>query len=148
MVLVLVVGLLLGGIARMQRQARERERLVAELAREHVYVDHAEPTLLCLVLMKVLSTHSRDAESRCSEWIGPGWFSYPKGFNAGRLKEDQVPLVVGRLKQLGTVWEVTYTDPSLKGLKSFYIDRVPYGQLGPEGSTCTFKRHPSSVSGE
>jgi hypothetical protein len=138
---VLVMGLIFGWVARLQRQAREREVLVAELARERIYVNSPEPTALCLFLMKVLSTGSVRVTDRCSKWLGPGWFSYPKGFNAGRMKAEQVPAVVERLRGLGTVWEVEYTQPSLLGLRLFYIDRVPYQHLGPERSTCIVKRH-------
>jgi hypothetical protein len=141
---VLVLGLLFGWAARMQRQAREREVLVAELARERIYVNTADPTYLCLVAMKVLSTDSEAAKVRCSRWIGPGWFSLPGGFNAGRLPEDRVPSVVERVGRLGAVWEVEYTRPPLTGLRLFYVDRVPYGQLGPEGETCRVTSHGSS----
>jgi hypothetical protein len=135
-----------GWIARMQRQAREQEIFLTELARDRIIVNHLEPTLLCLILMKVLATHSRDVEARCARWLGPGWFSRPKGFNARRLREEQVASVVERLRRLGTVWEVTYTCPSLAGLKLFYIDRVPYNNLGPDGSTCVIKQHPKTLA--
>lgn len=68
-----------------------------DLARDRIIVNHPEPTLVCLVLMKVLGTDSRDAEKRCARWLGPGWFSRPRGFIAGRLKEEQIPSVVDRL---------------------------------------------------
>src|SRR5262249_45788388 len=51
---VLLLGLVFGWLARMHRQAVEREALVAELARDRVIVNSREPTLLCLVLSKLL----------------------------------------------------------------------------------------------
>lgn len=103
LILVLVLGLVFGWLARMRRQARDQERFIAELARDRIIVNHPEPTYLCLFLMKVLSTESRATEVRCSGWLGPGWFSRPRGFNAGRLRDEQVPRVVERLGRLGTV---------------------------------------------
>src|SRR5258706_15746372 len=50
---VLLLGLVFGWLARMQRQAVEREAVVAELARDRVGVITREPTLLCLVLTKL-----------------------------------------------------------------------------------------------
>ena len=67
----------------------------------------------------------------------------PRGFNAGRLREERVASVVERLRRLGTVWEVTYTSPSIAGLKLFYIDKVPYNSLGPDGRTCIIRQHPT-----
>jgi hypothetical protein len=139
---VLVLGLILGGIARKQRQITEREFLIADVSRDHIVVNWTEPTYLCLFLMKVLSTSPRGVEASCSKWLGPGWFSNPKGFNAGHLKDDQTHSVVKRLSRLGTVWEITYTQPTLTGLKLFFIDKVPYHALGPQAATCEIKRCP------
>jgi len=141
-VAVLVLGLILGGIARKQRQIAKREFLIADLLRDHIIVNRAEPTYLCLFLMKVFSTISRGVEARCSKWLGPGWLSNPRGFNAGHLKDEQTQSVVERLSWLGTVWEVKYTQPTLTGLKLFFIDQVPYHALGPQADTCEIKRYP------
>jgi hypothetical protein len=141
---VLLLGLLFGWIARMQRQARERESLVAELAHDGIHVNSTDPTLLCLILMKVLATNSRDVEARCGKWIGPGWFYCLKGFNAGHLKDERVPRVVERLHRLGDVHEVQFRGGSLDGLRLFYIGKIPYYQLGPERDTCMFKAYPAS----
>lgn len=92
--------------------------------------------------MKVLATDSHNAEARCSRWIGPGWFSRPLGFNAGRLKEAKVPHLVERLRRLGTVYEVEFHSASLNGLRLFYIDKIPYENLGPDRDTCTFRKFP------
>jgi len=140
---VLVLGLLFGWVARMERQVRAREALVAELARERIYVGDHEPTYLCLIMMKVLDTHSRDVERRCGKWIGPGWLYVPNGFNAGHLKDEKVPHVVERLQRLGDVHEVQYQGGSLDGLRLFYIGKIRYRDLGPERDTCTFKTYPS-----
>ena len=98
---VLVLGLVFGGIARMERQVRAREALVAELARDGIVVVDHQPTYLCLIMMKVLSTHSRDVEARCGQWIGPGWFYYPRSFNAGHLKDEKVARVVELIETTG-----------------------------------------------
>lgn len=148
MILILLLGLAFGWLAHMQRQVREQKRFIAELARDRIRVNHAEPTVLCLFLMKVLGTDSRETERRCARWLGPGWFSRPRGFNAGRLEEERVASVVERLSRLGTVWEITFTSPSLAGLKLFAIDRVLYNNLGTDGKTCIIKRHPAATARE
>ncbi len=140
---VLVLGLVFGGIARMERQVRAREALVAELARDGIVVVDHQPTYLCLIMMKVLSTHSRDVEARCGDWIGPGWFYFPRNFNAGNLKDEKVPRVVERLQKLGEVHEVQYHGGSLDGLRLFYIGKIPFRDLGPHRDTCTIKAYPS-----
>ena len=50
---VLLLGLIFGWLARMQREAVQREAVVAELARDRIVVNSREPTLLCLVLTKL-----------------------------------------------------------------------------------------------
>jgi hypothetical protein len=144
---VLLLGLFFGWLARMQRQAVEREAVVAELARDRVIVNRREPTLLCLVLSKLLRERTilPDTPARFSRWVNPGWFSRPVGFNAGRrLRDEEVPRVVERLQRLGDVHEVQFRGSSLNGLRLFYIDKVPYYQLGPERDTCTFKTYTTS----
>jgi hypothetical protein len=140
---VLLLGLVFGGIARMERKVSAREALVAELARDHLVVVDHEPTYLCLIMMKVLATHSRDVEARCGKWIGPGWFYFPRNFNAGRLPDEKVPSVVERLQKLGEVHEVQYHGGSLDGLRLFYIGKIPFRDLGPHRDTCTIKAYPS-----
>jgi hypothetical protein len=147
MVSVLVTGMVFGWLARVQRQGREVAGLVSDLSRERVIVNSREPTLLCRVAMKVLSANDRDVEARLGGWIGPWWFSRPVGFNAGRLPEGKVPRLVERLQRLGTVHEVHYHAASLDGLRLFYIGKVPYGQLGPDGRTCTFRTFPAPGAG-
>jgi hypothetical protein len=145
--IVLFLGLVFGWIARMQRQAVEREAVVAELARDHIRVNSREPNLLCLVLSKLLRepTILPDTPARLSKWLSPGGFSRPVGFNAGRrLRDEEVPRVVERLQRLGDVHEVQFRGDSLNGLRLFYIDKVPYGRLGAERDTCTFKVYPVS----
>jgi len=138
---VLVFGVALGYLVRLKQRAADWDALVAELARDRVVVNSHEPTLLCLVLMKVFSTSSVNTASRCSKWLGRGWFLRPVGFNAGRLQEDQVPHIVERLQRLGTVHEVHFWRGSLKGLRLFYIQKI--GSIGPERQNCTFKEHPT-----
>jgi hypothetical protein len=140
--MILVLALVFGGIAHMQRQASERERFVAELARDRILVNHSEPTSVGLFITWVLRTNGRDAQKRCGRWLSPGWFGAPRGFNAGRLADEKVPGVVERLKRLGVVWEVTFTQPPDTGLKLFYIDKLRGWSLGPQKSTCTFRRYP------
>jgi hypothetical protein len=141
---VLLFGLFFGWIARMHRQAVEREAVVAELARDRILVNSREPTLPCLVLAKLL--HERtilpDTAARFSKWLSPGWFSRPRGFNAGRrFRDDEIPRLVAVMQRLGDVHEVRFQGGSLNGLRLFYIGKVPYGELGPERGTCTFKAH-------
>jgi hypothetical protein len=143
---VLLLGLVLGWLARMQRQAVEREAVVAELARDRVGVNSREPTLLCLVLTKLRGSRNilPETPAKFERWLSPGWFSRPVGFNAGRLRAEDIPRVVERLQRLGDVHEVEFHGGSLNGLRLFYIDKVPYGHLGPERATCTFKAYPAS----
>src|SRR5262249_837011 len=94
--------------------------------------------------MKVLSTDSRNAEKKLSRWLGPGWFSHPVGFNAGRISDDKAKPIVEKLRPLGTVHEVVYKTPSLAGLRLFYVDRIPYRRLGVPKSECTYKTYPPS----
>jgi hypothetical protein len=142
---VLLLGLVFGWLAGMQRQAVEREALVAELARDRVIVNSREPALLGLFLSKLLRERTilPDTPARFSKWLSPGWFSRPVGFNAGRrLRNEDVPRLVERLRRLGDVHEVQFRGGSLNGLRLFYINKVPYSQLGPERDTCTFKAYP------
>jgi hypothetical protein len=143
---VLVLGLVFGWLAHMQRQAMERESLVAELASDRVIVNRREPTLLCLVLSKLLGERTilPDTPARFSKWLGPGWFSRPVGFNAGRrLRDEDVPRLVERLRRLGDVYEVQVRGGSLDGLRLFSINNVPsYSQPEPEPYTCTFRAYP------
>ncbi len=141
---VLLLGLFFGWIARVERKGRERAAIVNELAGVGVRVNSHEPTCLCLLTMKVLSTDNIDAEARLRGWVAPWWLNRPVGFNAGRLKEGRVPHVVQPLSRLGTVIEVHFHGGSLNGLRLFYIGKVPYGRLGPARETCTFTVHPSS----
>jgi hypothetical protein len=145
--LILFLGLIFGWLARVQRQAVEREAVVDDLARERVRVNSREPTLLCLVLAKLLRERTilPDTPARFNQWLSPGWFSRPVGFNAGRrLRDEEIPRVVEKLQRLGDVREVQFRGGSLNGLRLFYIGKVPYYELGPERDTCTFKAYPSS----
>ncbi len=146
---VLVLGLLFGWLARMRREALEREAVVAELARDHIIVNSRAPTLLCLVLTKLRGSRNvlPETPAKFEKWLSPGWFSRPTGFNAGRqLWDDDVPRVVDRLQRLGQVHEVQFPGGSLNGLRLFFIDEVPYGRLGPERDTCTIKSYPTSAA--
>ena len=143
---VLLSGLVFGWLARMQREAVEREAVVAELARDRIGVNSREPTLLCLVLTKLRGSRNilPETPARFERWLSPGWFSRPVGFNAGRLRDEDVPRVVERLQRLGDVHEVEFHGGSLNGLRLFYIGKIPYGRLGPESDTCTFKAYPGT----
>lgn len=145
-VAVLLLGLSFGWLARMRHEAVEREAVVAAVARERVGVNHREPTLLCLVLTKLRGAREilPETPDKFRNWLSPGWFSRPLGFNASRLPEDRVPHVVALLKRLGDVHEVRFHGGSADGVKLFYIDKIPYGQLGEERETCTFKVYPAS----
>jgi hypothetical protein len=144
--IVLFLGLVFGWLARLQRQALEREAVVAEMAHDRIIVNSREPTLLCLVLTKLRGSRNilPETPAKFEKWLSPGWFSRPVGFNAGRrLRDEDVPHVVERMQRLGDVHEVQFRGGSLNGLRLFYIDKVPYGRLGPERETCTFKAYPA-----
>jgi hypothetical protein len=142
---VLLLGFVFGGLARMRREAEEREAVVAELARDRVGVVAREPTLLCLALTKLRGSRNilPETPEAFKQWLSPGWFSRPVGFNASRLPEDGVPRAVERLRRLGAVHEVRFHGGSADGVRLFYIDKVRYSQLGPERETCTFKAYPA-----
>ncbi len=144
---VLLLGLVFGWLARIHRQALEREALVADLARDRVVVNSRYPTLLCLVVTKLRGGRIilPETPKKFEKWLSPGWFSRPVGFNAGYLRDESVPRVVERLQRLGEVHEAQFHGGSLNGLRLFYIGKVPY--LGPEQDTCTFKTYsPSGVT--
>ncbi len=144
--IVLFLGLVFGWLARVQRQVVEQEAVVAELARDRVVVNSREPTPLCLVLTKLRGSRNilPETPAKFEKWLSPGWFSRPLGFNAGKLRDEDVPRVVERLQRLGDVREVEFHGGSLYGLRLFYIGKVPFGRLGPERDTCTFKAYPLS----
>ncbi len=143
---VLLFGLVFGLLARMQREAVAREAVVSELARDRVIVNSREPSLLCLILTKLRGSRNilPETPAKFEQWLNPGWFSRPVGFNAGTLREQDVPRIVERLRHLGDVHEVEFHGGSLNGLRLFYIGKIPYGSLGPERDTCTFKAYPGS----
>jgi hypothetical protein len=144
--IVLILGLFFGWLARMQREAVEREALVAELARDGVRVNAREPTLLCLVVTKLRGSRNvlPETPAKFEKWLSPGWFSRPVGFNAGRLRAEEVPRVVERLQRLGDVHEVEFHGGSLNGLRLFSIGKALSGWLGAERDTCTFREYPIS----
>ena len=143
---VLFAGLALGLIAREGRRVRTQSAVVSEMTRMKIVEGGHKPTILCLIAMKWYSTSNRAIETRFSKWLDPGWFGRVMWFNAGRLKDEQLPAVVEKLGRLGAVKEVYFNDPSLKGLRLFYIGEVPYGQLGVPKESCTFRDYPPSAS--
>ncbi|MGE3819879.1 MAG: hypothetical protein AB7I30_10615 [Isosphaeraceae bacterium] len=145
---VLLLGVGFGSLARMRREAVQREALVAELARDRILVNSREPTLLCLVLTKLRGSREilPGTPAAFESWLSPGWFSRPVGFNAGRLPDAETPRVVERLRRLGDVHEVEFHGGSLNGLKLFYINRIPHYQFGPEGRARTFRSYPAAGS--
>ena len=144
---VLLAGLALGLIAREGRRVRTQSAVVAEMRRMGILDGGHEPTILNLIAMKWFSTDSRAIEARFSKWVDPGWFYRVEWFNAGRLKEERVPAVVEQLGRLGAVKEVYFNEPSLKGLRLFYIDRIRHGELGVSKDSCTFRDHPPAIDG-
>jgi len=112
---VLLLALFFGWIARVERKGRERAAIVNELAGVGVRANGNEPTYLCLLTMKALSTSNVDAEARLRGWVAPWWLNRPVGFNAGRLKDERVPHVVERLRRLGTLKEVHFHGVRWKG---------------------------------
>src|SRR3954466_10382435 len=71
---VLLLGLVFGWLARMQRQAVGREAVVAELARDRVIVNRRDPTLLCLVLTKLRGSRNilPETPAKFEKWLSPG----------------------------------------------------------------------------
>lgn len=139
--LILMFALLFGWFHRSSRIVSERDALVSALQSERVIVNHNEPSYLNLFLMKIQGTDSRSIERRYKNWISPGWFSKPVGFNAGRLPDDKVKPLVERLQSLGPVNEVLFRGGTLDGLRLFYIGEVPYQNLGPERGGCLITEH-------
>jgi hypothetical protein len=144
---VLFVGLALGLIAREDRRVRNQSAVIAEMQRMGIVDGGHEPTILALIAMKWFSTDSRSIETRFSRWIDTGWLYRVGWFNAGRLKEGEVPAVVERLRRLGAVREVHFHKPSLKGLRLFYIDRISFDRLGGSRSSYTFRDYPPAIAG-
>ena len=110
---------------RRGRTSKEREAVVAELARDRVLVNSREPTLLCLVVTKLRGSRNilPETPAKFEKWVSPGWFSRPVGFNAGKLRDQYVPRVVERLQRLGDVHEVEFHSGSLNGLRLFISAR-------------------------
>jgi hypothetical protein len=139
--LILLIGLALGLIAREDRRVRTQSNVIAELSRMGVHAARQRPTLLCLIAMKFYSTNNRAIEDRFSRWVDPGWFYRVEWFNAGRLEEERIPAVVERLVRLGAVKEVYFNEPSLKGLRLFYINPNGSYHLGVPEESCVFRDH-------
>jgi hypothetical protein len=140
---ILLIGLALGLIAREDRRVRTQSTVIVDLSRMGVHEAGHRPTLLCLIAMKFYSTNNRAIEARFSRWVDPGWFYRVEWFNAGRLEEERIPAVVERLVRLGTVKEVYFKEPSLKGLRLFYIDPTGSYHLGVPEESCVFRDHSS-----
>ena len=145
MFFVLLAGLFLGWLHQKNQFFAQRDVLLSQLQTEKVYVNHQDPSYLTLFLMKVHGVGSNSIEEAYSKWISPGWFSSPRGFNAGHLPEDKVGPLVERLRSLGQVKEVLYRGGSLDGLRLFYIGEVPVGNLGPEGANCLIREHDATL---
>jgi hypothetical protein len=144
---VLFVGLALGLIAREDRRVKNQSAVIAEMRRMGVVEGGHEPTILALIAMKWFSTDSRSIEARFSGWIDTGWLYRVGWFSGGRLKEGQIPAVVERLRRLGAVREVYFHEPSRKGLRLFYIDRISFNRLGVSRYLYTFRDYPPASDG-
>ena len=143
--LVLLLGLVFGLIAREGRRVGTQSAVVAAMRRMGINDAGHEPTYLCFAAMKFFSTSNRDIEARFSKWLDPAWFYRVQMFKVfkkrGRMSDAEVPAAVEQMSRLGVVKEVQYHDPSLQGLRLFYIDRIRYEELGPLRDTCTFRNH-------
>jgi hypothetical protein len=130
LVIVLVVGSGLGWFARQDRLARLQTARLVELRSMGVVVNEPYPTTFCWIAMRFFGD-SRRTEDKLSRWLDPGWFTRPRGFNAGSLPEDKVGPVVERIGQFGgEVKEVRFKGWGTPELCLFYLDQVPYDRLG------------------
>ncbi len=93
-----------GWFAHEHGQAQRQTILIDELARSGMISRLDEMTTLSQIVKKF--SPSREAWLRGK--IGDGWFDHPSIFMTFKLHDDQVPQVVERLRELGTVQEVHY----------------------------------------
>jgi hypothetical protein len=98
----LLLSLLTGGIVLLNRQIREREILVSELRVMGVQDVLTEATGLTQVVMKFSPGRHR----WLIEHLGWGWFERPTVFRCLNLEDEKIPIVVERLRRLGTVREL------------------------------------------
>jgi hypothetical protein len=145
--IVLFLGLVFGWLTRMQRQAIEREAIVTDLVNDWVRVESREPTLCWRAISMLLRERTVliGTQIRLGKWLGLGWVSYPVSFSADNsLKDEAIPGVIKRLQLLGDVYEVQFHGGWQNGTRFFYLGTIPYGRLGPERETCTFRAYPAS----
>ena len=145
---ILLLALVLGWFHAVNQRLNEREVLLSQLLSERIFVNNSDPSYLTLFLMKVQSTDSSSIEQKYAKWISPGWFSSPRGFNAGRLPEGKVKPLVERLQLIGPVNEVLFQGGTLDGLRLFYIGEVPIQRLGPERAGCLIREHNTTGNAE
>jgi hypothetical protein len=116
---IVLIALGLGWLAYEHRRAERRTILVAELARSGTLSRLDEPTVVGQVVKKFWPR--REAWMR--DRIGGGWFDHPSIFVCFNLHDEQVPGIVQRLRELGTVKEVHYhgdqlTEAGISGLRA------------------------------
>jgi len=101
---ILLVALGLGWFAHEHRRTQRQTILIGELARSGMISRLDEMTTLSQFVKKFCP--SREAWLR--DKIGDGWFDHLSIFMTFKFNDDQVPQVVERLRELGTVQEVHY----------------------------------------
>jgi frataxin-like iron-binding protein CyaY len=109
---IILVAMALGWLAHTHRQAERRTVLMSELAHSGVLARLTEPTHLSLIVKKFWP--NREAWLRGK--IGGGWFDHPSIFVTSNLGDEQLPGVIERLRELGTVQEVHYGSLSDEGI--------------------------------
>lgn len=115
---VLVFSVVFAGLARESRRLKQQARLVNELAQLEVTVRGREPTGLALATRKLLG----EGDGWLSERIDEGWFSRPRTLVTWTATDEQIPMLVQTIKQLGAVQELhleqsPVTDQGLRRLK-------------------------------
>jgi hypothetical protein len=101
---VAVVALGMGWFADHHRQAERRTILLSELGGSKMFAMLNEPTLTSQCIMKFCPGREKQIRYR----IGPGWLDHPSIFLGGKIRDDEVPGIARRLRELGTVREVHY----------------------------------------
>ena len=102
LVLILVFAALFAWFARESHRVSRQTQLISDLAQCEIRVRLREPTGLALVARKLLGPK----DVWLTEWISPGWFWRPRVLVAWTMTDQQVPMVVERVKRLGVVQEL------------------------------------------
>ena len=109
LIFVTILAIVTAWLAYLNRQARNRTTLTAELVKSGILVDLEEPNWLGQISRKF----APQREPWLREQLGSGWLGYPTVFCTWELSRDEVQSAADRLKRLGTVREFHFRrDPS------------------------------------